>query len=79
MYSNYINPIPPEAMIHFITLIVYHKTKLGGNRVQKTLAESVCYHFFPISEFSYKLIRFLLHRSIVKSDNVIGECSYEDI
>ena len=25
-------------------------------------------HFFPLSEFSYKLIRFLLHSSIVKSD-----------
>jgi len=28
--------------------------------------------FFPISEFSYNLIRFLLHSSIVKSDNEIG-------
>ena len=27
--------------------------------------------FFPISEFSYKLIRFLLHSYIVKSDNEI--------
>ena len=30
------------------------------------------YTFFPISEFSYKLIRFLLYSSIVKSDNEIG-------
>ena len=32
--------------------------------------------FFPISEFSYKLIGFLLHRSVVKSDNEIGKFSY---
>ena len=33
--------------------------------------------FFPISEFSYKLIRFLLIRSsVVKSDNEIGKFSY---
>ena len=32
--------------------------------------------FFPISEFSYKLIRFLLHSSIVKSDNEIGKFFY---
>ena len=31
--------------------------------------------FFPISEFYYKLIRFLLHSSIVKSDNEIGKFS----
>ena len=29
--------------------------------------------FFPTSVFSYKLIRFLLHSSIVKSDNEIGK------
>ena len=29
--------------------------------------------FFPISEFSYKRITFLLHSSIVKSDNEIGK------
>ena len=32
--------------------------------------------FFPISEFFNKLIRFLLHSSIVKSDNEIGKFSY---
>ena len=32
--------------------------------------------FFPILEFSYKLIRFLLHSAIVKSDNDIGKFSY---
>ena len=32
--------------------------------------------FFPISEFSYRLIRFLLNSSIVKSDNEIGKFSY---
>ena len=31
---------------------------------------------FPISEFFYKFIRFLLHRSIVKSDNEIRKLSY---
>ena len=31
--------------------------------------------FFPISEFSCKLIRFLLHSSIIKSDNEIGKFS----
>ena len=31
---------------------------------------------FPISEFSYKLIRFLLNSSVVKSDNEIGKFSY---
>ena len=35
--------------------------------------------FFPISEFSYKLIRFLLHNSVIKSDNEIGKVSYQDI
>ena len=40
---------------------------------QQPRAESACYHFFPISEYSYKLIRFLLHRSIVKSNNEIGK------
>ena len=29
--------------------------------------------FFPISEFSYKLIRFLLHSPVVKSDNEMGK------
>jgi hypothetical protein len=37
-----------------------------------TMAEFACYHLFPISEFSYKLIRFLLNKSTVKSDNEIG-------
>ena len=32
--------------------------------------------FFPISEFPYILIRFLLHSSLVKSDNEIGKFSY---
>ena len=32
--------------------------------------------FFPISEFSYKLIRFLLNSSIIKSDNEIEKNSY---
>ena len=31
---------------------------------------------FPISEFFYKLIRFLLHSSVVKSENEIGKFSY---
>ena len=46
---------------------------------QGALGESICNHFFPISEFSYKLIRFLLHSSIVKSDNEIGKFSYYDM
>ena len=32
--------------------------------------------FFPTSEFPYMLIRFLLHSSLVKSDNEIGKFSY---
>ena len=32
--------------------------------------------FFPISELSYKLIRFLLHSPIVKSDIEIRKFSY---
>ena len=39
--------------------------------VAQTLAESACYHFFPISEFPCMLIRFLLHSSSVRSDNKI--------
>ena len=31
---------------------------------------------FTISEFSYKLLRFLLNSSVVKSDNEIGKFSY---
>ena len=38
--------------------------------------ESTCYHFFPISEFSYKLIRFLLDNSLVKSDNEKGKIKF---
>ena len=34
-------------------------------------AESTCYHFFHISEFSFKFIRFLLYISKVKYDNEI--------
>ena len=37
------------------------------------LAESNCYHYFPFSEFSYKLIRFsFIALHIIKSDNEIG-------
>ena len=32
--------------------------------------------FFPISKFSYKLVRFLINSSIIKSDNEIGKFSY---
>ena len=32
--------------------------------------------FCTISEFPYMLIRFLLHSSLVKSDNEIGKFSY---
>ena len=35
--------------------------------------------FFPISEFSYKHIRFLLNIYVVKSDNEIRKYSYYDI
>ena len=35
--------------------------------------------FFPIYEFFYKLIRFLLNSSIVKSDIEIGKFSYQDM
>ena len=35
--------------------------------------------FFPISEFSYKLIIFLFHSSMIKSDNEIGKFSYSDM
>ena len=41
------------------------------------MAESACYHFFPISEFSYKLIRFLVNSSVVKFNNEIGKFFYE--
>ena len=40
---------------------------------QYRMAESACHHFFPISEFSYKLIRFLLNSYVVKSDNEISK------
>ena len=36
-------------------------------------------NFFPISEFSYELIRFLLHSSVIKSDNKIGKFPYKDM
>ena len=36
-------------------------------------AESAGYYFFPISEFSYKILTFLLNSSMVKSDNEIGK------
>ena len=40
------------------------------------MAQFLCYQFFfQISEFSYKLIRFLLNKSIVESDNKIGKYS----
>ena len=35
--------------------------------------------FFPISKFSYKLIRFLLNSSIVKSDNEMGKFFYQNM
>ena len=35
--------------------------------------------FFPTSEFPYMLIKFLLHSSLVKSDNEIGKISYQDM
>ena len=47
-----------------------------GNSSVGMLFTSACYHFFFISEFSYMLIRFLLHSSLVKSDNKIGKFSF---
>ena len=38
------------------------------------LSPSVIF-FFPISKFSYELIRFLLHSFVVKSDKEIGKFS----
>ena len=35
-------------------------------QISSTRAESTYYHFFPISEFPYMLIRFLFHSSLVK-------------
>ena len=32
--------------------------------------------FFPVSESSYRLIRFLLHSSVVKDDKEVGKFSY---
>ena len=32
--------------------------------------------FFPVSEFPYMPIKFLLHSSLVKYDNEIGKISY---
>ena len=46
---------------------------------QQPRAESACYHFFPISEFSYKLIRLLLHSPVIKSDNEIDKFSYKNM
>ena len=44
------------------------------------LAESNCYHYFPFSEFSYKLIRFsFIALHIIKSDNEIGKFSCRDM
>ena len=35
--------------------------------------------FFPVSEFPYMPIKFLLHSSLVKYDNEIGKFSYQDM
>ena len=32
--------------------------------------------FFPNLEFPYMIVRFLIHSSLVKSDNEIGKFSY---
>ena len=45
-------------------------------RVNKYLGRVIT--FFLISEFSYKLIRFLLNSSVVKSDYEIGKFSQAD-
>ena len=49
-----------------------------SNGVVDTFEPSVI-TFFPISKFFYKLIRFLLHSYIAKSDNEIGKFSYQDM
>ena len=41
-----------------------------------SLIGSVRNHFFPILEFSYKVIRFLLKSSVVKSNNEIFLLQY---
>ena len=58
--------------IHFSSLRVssYPCAAFDGSK------QSCGYVLSAISEFSYKLIRFLLHSSIVKSDNEIGKFSY---
>jgi len=54
-------------------LVAQTRTKGLPKQLFKQLVVKTLYN---ISEFSYKLIRFLLNSSIVKSDNEIGNFSY---
>ena len=61
------NPIKALYIFLSILFVCVHR---GMN-----MAESVYYHFFPISKLSYKLIRFILNCSIIKSDTEMGNIS----
>ena len=65
------------ALVYLMEIFKLSRTNKNNTvAVMGSMAESACYHFFLISEFSYKLIKFLLDSSIVKSDNEVGNFSY---
>ena len=81
-FFNFMHPFDAKMTIklHCIDTILKNSTTLQiftARLRSYTRAEFACYHFFPIYEFSYKLIRFLLHSPEIRSDNEIGRFSLE--
>ena len=74
--QNVLNDVPSWSMNdpinHFRTFRHPLFPTTGSNPQMDTVLTLAESHFFPISEFFYQLIRYLLNSSIVKFGNEIG-------